>query len=84
MCELFGMSSNRPATVKFSLMRFAEHGVEAIVYPTVPLPAPPIGQDVTIELNGQQVKAVKFLGAFHWHQHTHEDELFLVHRGEFR
>lgn len=26
MCELFGMSSNRPATVNFSLMRFAEHG----------------------------------------------------------
>lgn len=36
------------------------------------------------ELNGQQVKAAKFLGAFHWHQHTHEDELFLVHRGRFR
>lgn len=26
MCELLGMSSNRPATVDFSLMRFAEHG----------------------------------------------------------
>lgn len=39
---------------------------------------------VIAELNGQQVKAVKFLGAFHWHQHTHEDEMFLVHRGEFR
>ena len=36
------------------------------------------------ELNGQQVKAVKFRGAFHWHQHTHEDEMFLVHRGRFR
>ena len=36
------------------------------------------------ELNGQQVKAVKFLGAFHWHQHRGEDEMFLVHRGEFR
>ena len=39
---------------------------------------------VIADLNGQQVKAVKFLGAFHWHQHRHEDELFLVHRGEFR
>ncbi len=36
------------------------------------------------ELNGQEVKAVKFRGEFHWHQHTHEDEMFLVHRGEFR
>lgn len=35
------------------------------------------------ELNGQQVKAVKFQGEFHWHQHTHEDEMFLVHHGEF-
>lgn len=40
---------------------------------------------VTIaELNGQQVKAVKFLGEFHWHQHQREDEMFLVHRGTFR
>lgn len=36
------------------------------------------------ELNGQQVKAAKFLGPFVWHQHTEEDELFLVHRGSFR
>lgn len=39
---------------------------------------------VISDLNGQQVKAVKLLGAFHWHQHQREDELFLVHRGEFR
>jgi len=36
------------------------------------------------ELNGQQVKAVKFKGVFHWHQHRDEDEMFLVHRGRFR
>jgi mannose-6-phosphate isomerase-like protein (cupin superfamily) len=36
------------------------------------------------ELNGQQVKLVKFRGEFVWHQHDHEDELFLVHRGAFR
>jgi mannose-6-phosphate isomerase-like protein (cupin superfamily) len=36
------------------------------------------------ELNGQQVKLVKFRGAFTWHHHEHEDELFLVHRGTFR
>lgn len=39
---------------------------------------------VIAELNGQQVKAAKFLGEFPWHQHQREDELFLVHRGEFR
>lgn len=39
---------------------------------------------VVAELNGQQVKAVKFKGEFQWHQHTHEDEMFLVHRGRFR
>jgi mannose-6-phosphate isomerase-like protein (cupin superfamily) len=36
------------------------------------------------ELNGQQVKLVKFIGAFVWHHHDQEDELFLVHRGSFR
>jgi mannose-6-phosphate isomerase-like protein (cupin superfamily) len=36
------------------------------------------------ELNGQQVKLVKFLGEFIWHHHEHEDELFLVVRGRFR
>ena len=36
------------------------------------------------DLNGQQVKLVKFAGAFVWHAHEHEDELFLVHRGSFR
>ena len=36
------------------------------------------------ELNGQHVKVSKFKGAFLWHQHEHEDEMFLVHRGSFR
>jgi mannose-6-phosphate isomerase-like protein (cupin superfamily) len=36
------------------------------------------------ELNGQQVKLVKFLGPFLWHHHDEEDELFLVVRGRFR
>jgi len=36
------------------------------------------------ELNGQQVKLVKFTGEFVWHHHQHEDEFFLVHRGSFR
>lgn len=36
------------------------------------------------ELNGQQVKLVKFQGEFVWHHHDQEDELFLVVRGAFR
>jgi mannose-6-phosphate isomerase-like protein (cupin superfamily) len=36
------------------------------------------------DLNGQQVKLVKFQGEFVWHHHQAEDELFLVIRGAFR
>src|SRR5437870_3430552 len=36
------------------------------------------------ELNGQQVKLVKFLGPFVWHHHEREDELFYVVKGRFR
>ena len=36
------------------------------------------------ELNGQQVKLVKFQGPFVWHHHDAEDELFLVVKGRFR
>jgi len=36
---------------------------------------------VVAELNGQQVKLVKLQGAFVWHHHEHEDELFLVLKG---
>ena len=36
------------------------------------------------ELNGQQVKLVKFQGEFIWHRHENEDELFLVVKGRFR
>ena len=36
------------------------------------------------ELNGQQVKLGKLLGAFVWHHHENEDELFLVVKGRLR
>src|SRR5262249_45616369 len=36
------------------------------------------------ELNGQQVKLIKFQGPFAWHHHDGEDELFLVVKGRFR
>ena len=36
------------------------------------------------ELNGQEVKLVKFKGAFVWHRHDGEDELFMPIQGRFR
>ena len=36
------------------------------------------------ELNGQEVKLVKFKGEFVWHHHDAADELFLVIRGRMR
>ena len=35
------------------------------------------------ELNNQHVKLVKFQGAFVWHKHDNEDELFYVVGGSF-
>lgn len=34
------------------------------------------------ELNGQEVRLAKLKGEFLWHHHEHEDELFLVVRGQ--
>ena len=36
------------------------------------------------ELNGQEVKVVKFQGEFLWHTHATEDEMFLVVKGSMR
>ncbi len=36
------------------------------------------------ELNGQLVKATKLKGAFIWHHHDNEDEMFLVVRGQLK
>ncbi len=36
------------------------------------------------ELNGQEVKLVKFQGEFPWHQHSNEDEMFMAMKGSFR
>jgi len=35
------------------------------------------------ELNGQHVKLTKMNGAFVWHKHDDEDEMFLVIKGNF-
>ncbi len=39
---------------------------------------------IIAELNGQQVKLVKFVGEFVWHHHEDADELFYVVKGRFR
>ena len=36
------------------------------------------------ELNGQEVKLVKFQGEFPWHKHENEDEMFMALKGNFR
>ncbi|CAN5783886.1 cupin domain-containing protein [soil metagenome] len=36
------------------------------------------------ELNGQEIKLVKFQGAFPWHHHETEDEMFMALKGNFR
>ena len=38
---------------------------------------------IVAELNGQQVKLVKFSGELVWHSHAADDELFLVVQGCF-
>ena len=35
------------------------------------------------ELNGQEVKVVKFKGEFPWHHHETEDEMFMALKGSF-
>ena len=39
---------------------------------------------VVAQLNGQELKLVKFAGVFPWHHHEHEDDLFVVWGGETR
>ena len=39
---------------------------------------------IVAELNGQEVKLVKFKGSFPWHHHEAVDEMFLVWRGRMQ
>ncbi|MBS1713747.1 MAG: cupin domain-containing protein [Armatimonadetes bacterium] len=38
---------------------------------------------IVADLNGQQVKLVRFRGPFVWHSHEDEDEMFFVVSGSF-
>ena len=59
--------SRQPLCLKKALSSIPEHWSPRIV----------------ASLNGQEVKLAKFEGAFDWHAHENEDELFLVVHGEF-
>ena len=49
------MDEHRPAMRRIYGQVFEAHGLDAIVFPTTPLPARPIGGDETVTLNGEQV-----------------------------
>ncbi|WP_206057355.1 indoleacetamide hydrolase [Nitratireductor sp. XY-223] len=49
------MSIERPKLQKAYETCFAENGIAALLFPTAPLPARPIGEDETVELNGARV-----------------------------
>ena len=46
---------HRPALQALVADYFRSHDVAAMIFPTTPLPARPIGDDETVELNGRQV-----------------------------
>ena len=39
---------------------------------------------IVAELNGQEIKVVKFQGECPWHHHENEDEMFMGLKGTFR
>ena len=49
------MNVVRPQLQKLYADTFRQNQLDAIVFPTTPLPAAPIGQDSTVDLNGNQV-----------------------------
>lgn len=52
---LDAMTIHRPALQRAYAEYFTEHELAALVVPSTPLPARPIGQDETVDLNGRQV-----------------------------
>ncbi len=49
------ITKGRPALKRAYASYFEENQLDALVVPTTPLPARPIGEDETVELNGEQV-----------------------------
>ena len=52
---LEAVNMGRPALQRAYRSYFRDHNVEGIVFPTTPVSARPIGEDDTIELNGERV-----------------------------
>lgn len=46
---------HRPRLVAAYRAHFAAYGLDALIFPTTPLPARPIGEDATVALNGRRV-----------------------------
>lgn len=46
---------HRPRLIQAYRDHFAAHGIDALLFPTTPLPARPIGEDVDVELNGRRM-----------------------------
>lgn len=45
---------HRPRFIEAYRVHFARHGIDALAFPTTPLPARPIGEDQAVELNGRR------------------------------
>ncbi len=52
---LEAINIHRPQLIKMYADFFRDNNIDAMIYPTTPLTARPIGQDETVELNGEQV-----------------------------
>ena len=48
----------RPQLQRAYRLAFDEHALDALVFPTTPLPARPIGQDQTVRLNGREASTL--------------------------
>jgi mandelamide amidase len=46
------MDRQRPALQDFYRQCFRDHDIAAVIFPTTPAPAPPIGADATVTING--------------------------------
>jgi Asp-tRNA(Asn)/Glu-tRNA(Gln) amidotransferase A subunit family amidase len=49
------IEQGRPALLQAYRDRFRDHAISALLFPTTPLPARPIGDDVEVQLNGRWV-----------------------------
>ena len=49
------IATHRPALIRHYASCFTAGGVEALIFPTTPLPARPIGEDETVDLGGARV-----------------------------